>query len=70
LAILRIAPVTCVRSGAGRSFPQMQVLGLGECGTHAVVAAEIVTAHPVMPAQKTRVGAWVASCHHQGRGCP
>jgi len=26
----------------------MQVLGLGECGTHAVVAAEIVTAHPVM----------------------
>ncbi len=26
-----------------RPFPQIQVLGLGECGTHAVVAAEIGT---------------------------
>jgi hypothetical protein len=26
-----------------RPFPQVQVLGLGECGTHAVVAAEIGT---------------------------
>jgi hypothetical protein len=26
-----------------RPFPQMQVIGLGECGTHAVVAAEIGT---------------------------
>jgi hypothetical protein len=26
-----------------RPFPQIQVLGLGECGTHAVVAAEIAT---------------------------
>ena len=26
-----------------RPFPQIQVIGLGECGTHAVVAAEIGT---------------------------
>jgi len=26
----------------------MEVLGLGECSAYAVVAAEIVTAHPVM----------------------
>ena len=26
-----------------RPFPQVQVLGLGECGTHAVVAAQIGT---------------------------
>ena len=28
---------------AKRPFPQVQVIGLGECGTHAVVAAEIGT---------------------------
>jgi hypothetical protein len=28
---------------AGHPFPQAQVVGLGECGTHAVVAAEIGT---------------------------
>lgn len=28
-----------------RPFPQIQVIGLAECGTHAVVAAEIGTVH-------------------------
>jgi Insertion element 4 transposase N-terminal/Transposase DDE domain len=29
------------RTGHGGAFPQVRVVGLGECGTHAVVAAEL-----------------------------
>lgn len=29
------------RTGQGGAFPQVRVVGLGECGTHAVVAAEL-----------------------------
>ena len=29
------------RTGHGGAFPQLRVLGLGECGTHAIVAAEL-----------------------------
>jgi hypothetical protein len=29
------------RTGHGGAFPQVRVLGLGECGTHAIVAAEV-----------------------------
>jgi hypothetical protein len=29
------------RTGQGGAFPQVRVVGLGECGTHAIVAAEL-----------------------------
>jgi hypothetical protein len=29
------------RTGHGGAFPQLRVVGLGECGTHAIVAAEL-----------------------------
>jgi hypothetical protein len=29
------------RTGQGGAFPQVRVVGLGECGTHAVIAAEL-----------------------------
>jgi hypothetical protein len=29
------------RTGHGAAFPQVRVVGLGECGTHAIVAAEL-----------------------------
>ena len=29
------------RTGHGGAFPQLRVLGLGECGTHAIIAAEL-----------------------------
>jgi hypothetical protein len=29
------------RTGQRRAFPRVRVLGLGECGTHAVIAAEL-----------------------------
>jgi hypothetical protein len=28
------------RKAQGGAFPQVRVVGLGECGTHAVIAAE------------------------------
>jgi len=29
------------RRAQGGAFPQVRVVGLGECGTHAVIAAEL-----------------------------
>ena len=31
----------CFRTAQGGAFPQVRVVGLGECGTHAVIAAEL-----------------------------
>ena len=31
----------CSRTAQGGAFPQVRVVGLGECGTHAVIAAEL-----------------------------
>jgi hypothetical protein len=33
------------RTGQGGAFPQVRVVGLGECGTHAVIAAELGPIH-------------------------
>lgn len=43
-----------------RPFPQIQVLGLGECGTHAVVAAEIGTVSVGERELATGLTGWMA----------
>jgi hypothetical protein len=45
--------------GTRRPFPQVHAVGLGECGTHAVVAAELGTIYD--GERKLALGCWAWS---------